>query len=36
LFGYQRFRGPWRQHEPLKRRYPTTTLHGLTTQKTST
>jgi hypothetical protein len=26
----------WRQHGPLKRRYPTTTLHGVTTQKTST
>jgi len=26
----------WRQHEPPKRRYPTTKLHGVTTQKTST
>jgi hypothetical protein len=26
----------WRQHEPLKCWYPTTTLHGVTTQKTST
>jgi hypothetical protein len=26
----------WRQHVPLKRWYPTTTLHGVTTQKTST
>jgi len=26
----------WRQHGPLKRWYPTTTLHGVTTQKTST
>jgi len=26
----------WRQHGPLKRRYPTTTLHSVTTQKTST
>jgi len=24
----------WRQHEPLKHWYPTTTLHGITTQKT--
>jgi hypothetical protein len=23
----------WRQHGPLKRWYPTTTLHGVTTQK---
>jgi hypothetical protein len=26
----------WRQHGPLKRRYPTTTLHGVTTQKMET
>jgi hypothetical protein len=26
----------WRQHGPLKRWYPTTTQHGVTTQKTST
>jgi hypothetical protein len=26
----------WRQHGPLKRRHPTTTLHGVTTQKNST
>jgi hypothetical protein len=26
----------WRQHGPLKRWYPTTTLHDVTTQKTST
>jgi len=26
----------WKQHRPLKRRQPTTTLHGVTTQKTST
>jgi hypothetical protein len=26
----------WRQHGPLKRRYPTTTLHSVTTQKTLT
>jgi hypothetical protein len=25
----------WKQHGPLKRRRPTTTLHGVTTQKTS-
>jgi hypothetical protein len=25
--------GRWWQHGPLKRRYPTTTLHGVTTQK---
>jgi hypothetical protein len=24
----------WRQHGPLKCWYPTTTLHGITTQKT--
>jgi hypothetical protein len=23
----------WRQHRPLKRRYPTTTLHGITTRR---
>jgi len=44
--GCQRFGGPcasifrvkWnlRQHGPLKRWYPTTTLHDVTTQKTST
>jgi hypothetical protein len=28
--------GRWMQHGPLKRWYPTTTLHGVTTQKTST
>jgi len=26
----------WKQHGPLKRWYPTTTLHLVTTQKTST
>jgi len=26
----------WRHHGPPKRRYPTTTLHSVTTQKTST
>jgi hypothetical protein len=26
----------WRQQDPLNRSYPTTTLHGVTTQKTST
>jgi hypothetical protein len=26
----------WSQHSPLKRRYPTTTLHVITIQKTST
>jgi hypothetical protein len=26
----------WRHHGPLKHWYPTTTLHGVTTQKTST
>jgi hypothetical protein len=26
----------WRQHGPLKRWYPTTTLHDVTTQKTTT
>jgi hypothetical protein len=39
VVGYQRFGGPssrrrWRQHGPLKRWYPTTTLHGITIQKT--
>jgi hypothetical protein len=32
---WRRFRGPgwrWRQHGPLKRCYPTTTWHGVTTQ----
>jgi hypothetical protein len=28
--------GGWMQHGPLKRWYPTTTLHDVTTQKTST
>jgi hypothetical protein len=39
MVGYQLFRcSPWRwrQHGALKRWYPTTTLHGVTTQKTST
>jgi hypothetical protein len=35
VVGYQRFRALWRQHGPLKRWYPTTTLHGVTTPKTS-
>jgi len=26
----------WRQHRPVKHLYPTTTLHGITTQKTLT
>jgi hypothetical protein len=26
----------WRQHGPLKRWYPSTTLNSITTQKTST
>jgi len=30
------FTSHWRQHGPPKRRYPTTNLHGVTTQKTST
>jgi len=38
VVGYQHFKGPspwrWRQHGPPKR-YPTTTLHGVTNQKTS-
>jgi hypothetical protein len=37
--GYKDCRGPWclcLQSGPLKRWYPTTTLHGVTTQKTST
>jgi len=43
---YQRFGGPcslhlqsdwsWRQHGPPKHHYPTTTLYGITTQKTLT
>jgi len=33
---YQRFRGPWRQQGPLKNWYLTTSLHGVTIQKTST
>jgi hypothetical protein len=41
VVGYQNFRGQssprrWRQHVPPKRWYPTTTLHGVTTQMTST
>jgi len=33
----QNFRGiHWKQHGPLKRWYPTTTLHGITTHKNST
>jgi hypothetical protein len=44
MVGYQRFRGPYcfhlhgkaLQHTPLKRWCPTTTLHGITTEKTST
>jgi hypothetical protein len=39
VVGYQYFRGPsseLRQHGPLKHRYPTTTLHGITTQKSLT
>jgi hypothetical protein len=46
MVGYHSFRGSWylnlqcegggwRQHGPLKRWYPTTTLHDVTTQKTS-
>jgi hypothetical protein len=31
-----RMKWRWRQHGPPKRRYPTTTLLGVTTQKTST
>jgi len=36
MVGYQRFRvSPWRWrwYGPLKRWYPTTTLHDVTTQK---
>jgi hypothetical protein len=38
VVGYQRFRGSCCRHlhGPLERWYPTTTLHGFTTQKTST
>jgi len=37
VVGYQRFRGPCCLHlHPLKRWYPTTTLNGVTNQKTST
>jgi len=44
VVGSERFRGPCFFHftqktekrGPPKRRYPTTTLHGVTTQKTST
>jgi len=46
VVGSQRFRDPcclllqgevkWRQQGPLKRRYPTATLHGITTQKSLT
>jgi hypothetical protein len=37
VVGYHRFRGSYCLHlqEPLKRCYPTTTLHGVTTQKTT-
>jgi hypothetical protein len=37
VVGYQRT-SPWRwwQHDPPKRWYPTATLHGVTTHKTST
>jgi len=38
--GYHRFQWPspwrWRQQCPPKRRYPAATVHGVTTQKTST
>jgi len=34
MVGYQCWR--WRQHGRLQRWYPTTPLHGITTQKTST
>jgi hypothetical protein len=27
--------GRWRKHRPLKRRYPTTPLHGVTTQNSN-
>jgi len=33
---YTESRCRWRQHGPLKRWYPTTTLHGMTSQKIST
>jgi len=39
VFGYQHFRGPYclhLQHGPLKCWYPSTSLHVVTTQKTST
>jgi len=39
VVGYQSFRCTcclYFQHGPLKRWYPTTTVHGVTTQKTST
>jgi hypothetical protein len=39
VVGYQSLGGSscrWGQHGPLKRWYPTTILHGVTTQKTST
>jgi len=36
LLCYGRISWRWRQHEPPKRWYPTTTPHGVTTQKTST
>jgi hypothetical protein len=38
VLGYQLVRGPYCLHlqGPLKRWYPTTTLHGITTQKNST
>jgi len=38
VVGYQRFRGPCCIHlqGEVKRWYPTITLHGVTTQKTST
>jgi len=34
LLGYSAWR--WRQQGPLKRRYPTTKLHSVITQKTAT
>jgi len=30
-----RMKWRWSQHGPLKRRYPTPTLHGVTSQKTN-
>jgi len=36
VVGYQRSGWRRKQHGRLKRRYPTTTLHGVTTQKPST